>query len=255
MAPYIVVTNDDGIHSPGLHALFEAMNQIGEAFIVAPDRERSAVSHALTLHRPLKVEELRKNVYSVNGTPTDCVALAINKILPRKPDLIASGINSGANLGDDITYSGTVSAAIEGTILGVSSFAISLAGDRPFFYETAVPFAIMIAKYILDKSLPYDTLLNVNVPNIPLEAIRGVKITRQGKRVYDNAIKEVFSPWGDKHYWIGGGDPYWEHGEDMDIQAVIDRYVSVTPIHLDLTNYEALDYLKKNWQIDGKSWK
>ncbi|MCX7913079.1 MAG: 5'/3'-nucleotidase SurE [Thermodesulfovibrionales bacterium] len=255
MLPYIVVTNDDGILSPGLQVLFEAMNQIGEAFIVAPDRERSAVSHALTLHRPLKVEEVRRKVFSVNGTPTDCVALAINKILPKKPDLIASGINSGANLGDDITYSGTVSAAIEGTILGVPSFAISLAGSRPFFYESAVPFAIMIAKYILDKSLPYDTLLNVNVPNVPLDTIKGVKFTRQGKRIYDNAIKEVFSPWGDKHYWIGGGDPYWEHGEDMDIQAIIERYVSITPVHLDLTNYEALEYLKKTWQIDGKDWK
>ncbi|MDA8215419.1 MAG: 5'/3'-nucleotidase SurE [Nitrospiraceae bacterium] len=252
MPPLILVTNDDGVHSPGIIALFKAMKEIGDVYIVAPDRERSAVGHALTLHRPLKVEELRENVFSVNGTPTDCVALAIHKILPGRPDLVASGINRGANLGDDITYSGTVSAAIEGTILSVPSFAISLVGDKPFHYETATPFAIEIAKYILDKSLPYDTLLNVNVPNVQRkDMVKGMKITRQGKRVYDSAIQDVYSPWGDKHYWIGGGKPYWEHGEDMDIQAVLGNYVSITPIHLDLTNYEALEYLKKTWRSNG----
>lgn len=245
MPPVILVTNDDGVHSPGIIALFKAMKELGDAFIVAPDRERSAVGHALTLHRPLRVEELRENVYSVNGTPTDCVALAIHKILPKKPDLVASGINKGANLGDDITYSGTVSAAIEGTILNVPSFAISLAGEKPFHYETAIPFAIKIAKYILKNSLPYDTLLNVNVPNVPRkEAIKGIRLTIQGKRVYDNAIQEICSPWGEKYYWIGGGTPYWEQGKDMDIQAVLENYVSITPVHLNLTNYEALEYLK-----------
>lgn len=250
MAPLIIITNDDGVHSPGLLALFQALKKIGDAYIIAPDRERSAASHSLTLHRPLKAEKLRKNVFSVNGTPSDCVALGVNKILPRKPDLIASGINMGANLGDDVTYSGTVSAAIEGTILGVPSFAISLAGWRPFFFETAVPFAVEVAQYILDKSLPYDTLLNVNVPNVKKDQIKGMKLTKQGKRVYDNAIQDILSPWGERYYWIGGGNPYWEHGEDMDIQAVLDNYVSITPIHLDLTNYNALEYLKKTWKIN-----
>ncbi|MDI6801391.1 MAG: 5'/3'-nucleotidase SurE [Thermodesulfovibrionales bacterium] len=250
MKPLILVTNDDGVHSPGIIALFKTMKEIGDAYIVAPDRERSAIGHALTLHRPLKVEELRENVFSVNGTPTDCVALAIHKILPRKPDLVASGINRGANLGDDITYSGTVSAAIEGTILNTPSFAVSLVGDKPFHYDTAVIFAAETARYILTKSLPYDTLLNVNVPNVQkTEMIKGIKITRQGKRVYDNAIQDIYSPWGDKHYWIGGGKPYWEQGEDMDIQAVLDNYVSVTPIHLDLTNYDAVDHLRKTWGV------
>jgi len=248
MRPLILVTNDDGVHAPGIIALFKAMKELGEAYIIAPNRERSAVGHSLTLHRPLKVEELRENVFSVNGTPTDCVALGVHKILPRRPHLIASGINRGANLGDDITYSGTVSAAMEGTILGVPSFALSVIGERPFHYDSAVYYAIEVGSYILDKSLPYDTLLNVNVPNVPKrDTIKGIRITRQGKRVYDNAIQEVFSPWGDKHYWIGGGKPYWEQGEDMDMQAVLDGYVSVTPVHLDLTNYTALDYLKKSW--------
>ncbi|MFA5353072.1 MAG: 5'/3'-nucleotidase SurE [Thermodesulfovibrionales bacterium] len=245
--PVILVTNDDGVHAPGLIPLFEAMKELGEAYIVAPDRERSAVGHALTIHRPLKVEELRDHVYSVNGTPTDCVALGINKILPRKPDMVASGINRGANLGDDITYSGTVSAAIEGTILGIPSFAVSLMGDKQFHYDLAVPYALQIGRHILENSLPYDTLLNVNVPGCPREEVRGVRLTRQGKRMYDNAIQEIYSPWGDKQYWIGGGTPYWEHGEDMDMHSVMDRYVSVTPLHLDLTNYEALEFLRKRW--------
>lgn len=244
--PLILVTNDDGIHSAGIAALTKALKDIGDVYVVAPDRERSAAGHSLTLHRPLKAEQIEERMFSVNGTPTDCVALAVHKILPRKPDLVASGINKGANLGDDVTYSGTVSAAIEGTILSVPSFAISLAGDRPFHFEVALPFAAQIARYILDTSLPYDTLLNVNVPNIAADAIKGMKMTKLGKRIYDNAIQEVQSPWGDKHYWIGGGKPYWEHGEDMDIQAIVDGYVSVTPIHLDLTNYEALSMLKKS---------
>ncbi|MBF0327959.1 MAG: 5'/3'-nucleotidase SurE [Nitrospirae bacterium] len=252
MKPLILVTNDDGVHAPGIIALFKAMKEIGDAYIVAPDRERSAAGHSLTLHKPLKVEELREKVYSVNGTPTDCVALAVNKVLPRKPDLVASGINKGANLGDDITYSGTVAAAIEGTILSVPSFAISVVGDKPFHYDTAVPYAIKVASYILEKSLPYDTLLNVNVPNIHKAEVKGMKLTRQGKRVYDGAIQETYSPWGDKHYWIGGGTPYWEQGEGMDVAVVLSGYVSVSPIHLDLTNYDALEYLKKSGGLDGE---
>ncbi len=248
MKPLILVTNDDGIHAPGLAALLKAMAEIGDVYVAAPDRERSAVSHALTLHRPLKAEEIREHVFSINGTPTDCVALAVHKILPRKPDLVASGINRGANLGDDVTYSGTVSAAMEGTILGIPSFAISLAGERPFLYDSAIPFAMDIARYILEKQLPYDTLLNVNVPNIPKEGLKGIRITKQGKRIYDNAIQDIYSPWGEKHYWIGGGKPYWEHGEDVDMQSVMEGYVSVTPVHMDMTNYSALDVLRRTWK-------
>jgi 5'-nucleotidase len=137
---------------------------------------------------------------------------------------------------------------MEGTILGVPSFAISLAGDHPFIYDSAVPFAIEVARYILNKQLPYDTLLNVNVPNLPKETLKGIRITKQGKRMYDNAIQDIYSPWGEKHYWIGGGKPYWEHGEDLDMQSVIDGYVSVTPVHLDMTNYSALEVLRKEWK-------
>ena len=245
----ILVTNDDGVTSPGLLELFYAMNELGKAYIVAPDRERSAVSHALTMHRPLKVEKLKDRVYSVNGTPTDCVALGIQKILPEKPVFVASGINKGANLGDDITYSGTVSAAIESTIMGIASFAISLVfqdKSPPFLhFKTAAVVARDIGQYILNNSLPYDTLLNVNIPNTEVSDIQGIKFTRQGKRIYDESIKETFDPHGEKHYWIGGGNPYWEHGEDTDISAIQENYVSVTPIHLDLTNHEALQFLKE----------
>jgi len=250
----ILVTNDDGVHSPGIISLYNIMKEIGDVYVVAPDRERSAVSHALTMHRPLKAEQLEDRIYSLNGTPTDCVAVSINKILPDKPAFVVSGINKGANLGDDITYSGTVSAAIESTIMGIPSFAISLALNkktaRQFNFDTAAKIAVKIGKYILENSLPYDTFLNVNVPDIPLSNLKGFKLTRQGKRIYDGSIHETFDPHGEKHYWIGGGMPYWEHGEDTDIQAVLDNYVSVTPIHLDLTNYDALNFLRNRFKIE-----
>lgn len=245
----ILVTNDDGVHSPGIIALFKTMKQLGDAYIVAPDRERSAAGHSLTLHRPLKAEEIRDHVFSVNGTPTDCVTIGINKLLPDRPALIVSGINKGANLGDDITYSGTVSAAIEGTIFGIPSLAFSLISDKHYHFETAAFFASRIAAYVLEHSLPYDTLLNVNVPNVRRDEVRGIKLTRQGKRVYEGSIQETFDPWGTKHFWIGGGMPYWEHGEDTDMEAVRAHYVSITPIHLDLTNFSALTFLKEKWRI------
>jgi len=240
----ILVTNDDGFFSKGIQTLAESLKELGEVYIVAPDRDRSAVSHALTMHRPLRVDLIKENCFSVNGTPTDCVVVGVKKLLPREPDLIVSGINKGANLGEDVTYSGTVSAAIEGTILGVPSFAISLVGERPFRYETASYFALRISKFILEKKLPTDTLLNVNVPNKALQEINGIKITKQGKRSYENSIHEIYSPWGEKQYWIGGGIVSWQKMEGTDIHAIIESYVSVTPLHIDLTNYQALDYLR-----------
>lgn len=240
----ILVTNDDGFFSKGIQTLAEVLQELGEVYIVAPDRDRSAVSHALTMHRPLKVDLIKEKCFSVNGTPTDCVVVGVKKLLPREPDLLVSGINKGANLGEDVTYSGTVSAAIEGTILNVPSFAISLVGERPFRYETASHFALIIAKFVLEKKLPTDTLLNVNVPNKALQEIKGIKVTKQGKRSYENSIHEIYSPWGEKQYWIGGGIVSWQKMEGTDIQAIMENYVSVTPLHIDLTNYQALDYLR-----------
>ena len=250
----ILVTNDDGVHSQGLISLFKTMQEIGDAYMIAPDRERSAVSHALTMHKPLRVKQLHDHVYSISGTPTDCVAVAVNKILPEKPAFIVSGINKGANLGDDISYSGTVSAAIESTIMGIPAFAVSLVIPQkpalPLNFDVASRFAGEIGRYILDNSLPYDTLLNVNVPDIPLKSVKGIKFTRQGKRVYEGSVHETFDPHGEKHYWIGGGTPFWEHGEDTDIQAILENYISITPIHLDLTNYEAMNFLKERLKLD-----
>lgn len=252
--PVVLVTNDDGVNAPGLTVLYEALSKaldgVAKLYVVAPDRERSASSHSLTLHKPLRVEHLRDCVYSVNGTPTDCVALGVQKILPERPALVMSGINRGANLGDDVTYSGTVSAAMEGTILNIPSVAVSLVvdgGARPNF-ETAAEVARQMALFVLENSLPYDTLLNVNVPDREIGAIQGIKFTRQGKRIYEGSIQETYSPWGEKYYWIGGGRPLWEHGEDTDISAVLQGYVSVTPLHLDLTNREAGEFLGKLWK-------
>jgi 5'-nucleotidase len=254
--PIILVTNDDGVNSPGLISLFNAMKQLGDAHIVAPDRERSAASRSLTMHRPLKVEKLKKRVYCVNGTPTDCVAIAITKILSEKPALVVSGINKGANLGDDIFYSGTVSAAMESTIMGIPSLAISLVIEKqskkaPLYFETPAKTAVDIGRYILQNSLPHDTLLNINVPNVQMDSIKGMKFTRQGKRVYDNAVHDILDPHGNQHFWIGGGEPSWEKGTDTDIQAIESGYISITPIHLDLTNYDTLKLLQGNWSSEA----
>ncbi len=255
--PVILVTNDDGISSAGIKVLAKTLRTIGEVYVVAPETEQSAVAHALTLHRPLKFEKTAARTYFINGTPTDCVIIGVNKILPHKPDIIVSGINNGANLGDDITYSGTVAAAIEGTLLGVPSIAVSLATanhDGHGFKKgssarliAASNFARELALKVLDRGLPSDTLLNVNVPEV--EKIKGVRITKQGKMVYDNGIQELKDPRGRQYYWIGGGVPKWERGENTDFQAVWDGYISVTPVHLDLTNYEALEHIKNKWDM------
>lgn len=244
--PIILVTNDDGVYSAGLKVLHEAVSGLADTYVVAPDRERSAAAHSLTIHRPLKIHKIKDRVFSITGTPTDCVAVGVEKILPEKPALVLSGINHGPNLGDDLTYSGTVSAALEGTIMTIPSMAISLAVENsgePFF-DTASEVAASVAEYILEHSLPYDTLLNVNVPNLRMDEIKGIRFTRQGKRIYEGSIQETFSPWGEKYYWIGGGTPRWEHGEDTDITAVQAGFVSITPLHPDMTNYKAIEFLK-----------
>ncbi len=250
-APLILVSNDDGIHSDGIHALADALGDLGEVVVVAPDRERSAVSHSLTLHRPLRVEPLAPARYAVDGTPTDCVNLAVNGILGRRPVLVVSGINQGANLGDDVTYSGTVSAAMEGTLLGIPSVAISLLGRGGFRFEAAAAFARRLTAWVLERGLPPDTLLNVNVP-APADGrpVRGFALTRMGRRRYGDAIVENVDPRGKKYYWIGGEELQFEDAEGTDFHAVSQGLISVTPIHLDLTNYrsfEALASLQLAW--------
>jgi len=245
---HILITNDDGIHAPGLQLLYREVRQLGKATIIAPVHDNSAASHSLTMNRPLRVREIDENVYTVNGTPTDCITIGIGKILPHKPDLVISGINPGPNLGDDVSYSGTVSAAIEATMLGIPAIAVSLAADsEPLHYETAANFIIRLSLTILEKGLPRDTLLNINVPNINSDNIAGVAFTRRGRRLYEDAITETYDPWGRKHYWIGGGTPSFDAGEDTDSAAISVNKISITPMHLDPTNYEALKLLQKEW--------
>jgi len=248
MKPLILVTNDDGVSSDGIQNLFKAMNLIGTAVMVAPDREKSAVSHSITLHRPLKVDQIRHNIYTLNGTPTDCVTIAVSRVLKRKPDILISGINRGGNLGDDLTYSGTVSAAMEGTILDIPSIAISMVGGPSYHFSTASSFAKKIVRHLLKEPMPRDTLLNINVPNISARDVKGVLYTRQGKRVYSNSVHDIVDPRRETYYWIGGGTRNWEEGTDTDFYAVERNYISVTPVHLDLTNYAALDYIRKEWK-------
>lgn len=216
--------------------------------VVAPDREMSAVSHSLTLHRPLRIREVEQGVFSVDGTPSDCVLLAVLQILDRTPDLVVSGINSGPNLGDDVTYSGTVAGAMEGTLLGVPSIAVSVAEWGAIRFEPAAEFVRRVVREVLRRGMPADTLLNINVPDQPFEAIQGVQITRLGRRLYRTAIVEKVDPRGRPYYWIGAQDPTWAGGEGTDFAAVAAGYVSISPLHLDLTQYEAVEELKQ-WEL------
>jgi 5'-nucleotidase len=234
----ILASNDDGIQSSGLARLVEALKGIDDVVVVAPDRERSAVSHALTLEQPLRADEIQPGWFAVSGTPTDCVNLALNGLLPARPWLVVSGINRGPNLGDDITYSGTVSAAMEAVLLGVPGVAFSQVGRMGFKFEAAGRFAASLVAQLKKTGLPPDTLLNVNVPD--LDAPAGFAITRQGKRRYGDAIVEKDDPRGRKYYWIGGTELDFEDEPGTDYAAINDGLVSVTPLHLDLTNYEAM---------------
>ena len=234
----LLVTNDDGVHAAGLSALASALADLGEVHVLAPEREQSACGHALTLHRPLRVQRLREHWHAVNGTPSDCVNLGVLGFLPQRPALIASGINHGSNLGDDVTYSGTVSAAMEGTLLGVPSIAISLMDEGDLAVAGRV--AALVAARVLVEGVPAGTLLNVNVPAAPP---RGVRLTRLGHRVYTEKIVEQRDPRGRVHYWIGGGEPRWEALEGTDMAAIHDGHVAVTPLHLDLTHHRALSHL------------
>jgi 5'-nucleotidase len=245
----ILVTNDDGIHSKGIIVLAKYLQEIGEVWVVAPDREKSAIAHSLTLHRPLRVEKIRKHHYAVDGTPADCVYLGVNLILPERPQLVVSGINKGGNLGDDVTYSGTVSAAFEGTLLGVSSFAISLVSRSRFKFQTAARFAVRVAKSLLKRGLPKGTFLNINVPNLDEEGIRSYKITKQGRWSHNGkAVVEKVDPRGGKYYWIGTEDLIFEKSGETDFEAVTNSYISITPLHRDLTNYSSIRELRR-WRF------
>jgi 5'-nucleotidase len=248
MGMRILVTNDDGVFSEGVRILAKAMEVLGEVFVVAPDREQSAVGHSLTLHRPLRVEEVSPRIYAVDGTPVDCVNLAVYGILRVRPDLVVSGINKGPNLGEDVVYSGTVSAAFEATLLEIPAFAMSLVSRKDFKFHVAANFALKMAKYIMQVGLPKETLLNINVPNLEEDEIPSFKITRQGKRVFGDAIVEKIDPRGKKYYWIGGEDQGFQEIEGTDFYAIANHNISITPLRVDLTNYSAVKELK-GWRF------
>lgn len=248
----ILLTNDDGINAPGLYALYESIRTMGDVTVVAPDTEMSAVGHAITLTDPLRVEKINKRGeffgYAVSGTPADCVKIAVWALLDEKPDLIISGINLGNNTGISIIYSGTVSAATEGTILEIPSFAISLVAYRNPDFTYAAKFAKKMANIVLEKGLPIGTLLNVNVPNVKEEEIKGVVVTRQGKAVYREHFDKRTDPWGRSYYWMAGEKVELEEEEFVDDTALKNNQVSITPIQFDLTDYANLDLLK-SWNV------
>jgi len=241
----ILVSNDDGVHAAGIHALAKEMSKLGEVIVVAPDRNRSGASNSLTLSRPLRVNHLDNGFYSVEGTPTDCVHLALTGLFDFTFDLVVSGINHGSNLGDDVLYSGTVAAAMEGSNFGLSAIALSMPSDNQNqHFETAATIARQIAENVVNNNpLPSRTLLNVNVPNCTLDALRGVQVTRLGTR--HAAEKTIISedPRGRAIYWVGAAGPEADAQLGTDFYAINQGYVSVTPLHLDMTSYQLFDQL------------
>lgn len=236
--PRILVTNDDGVFSEGIKLLAEALEPLAEVTVVAPDREQSAMGHALTLQRPLRMRQIGERIYSVDGTPTDCVNLALLWLMKDDPpDLVVSGINFGLNLGDDVTYSGTVSATFEGTLLGVPSVAFSQEVAQGFSFAAGAAFAARLVSILLHNELPRDLLLNVN---FPAGEFKGVRLTKLGKRRYQQAVVEKLDPNGREYYWISG-KPVWTRSEGSDQDAVEDGQISITPLHLDLTDYRGLE--------------
>jgi 5'-nucleotidase len=249
----ILCSNDDGILARGLDCLERAARPLGDVSVVAPDREQSATSHSLTLHHPLRPIQLAENRWQVDGTPTDCVMLAIEALMPERPDFVLSGINHGPNMGEDVLYSGTVAAAMEGLALGVPSIAISFAGrvlrsDDSLLGDQVETLTKLLRHLTALPNFPADTMLNVNLPAIPASEIKGAKLTRLGRRVFSDSLTPMKDPWGRDIFWIGGGSVAWSGSEDSDFRAVKDGYISVTPLHLDLTSRDRLEDAASWWQ-------
>ena len=244
----ILVTNDDGIAAPALQRLREELKPLGRVVTVAPDRDQSATSHSLTLHRPFRIHRLEEDVYSVDGTPTDCVVAACHGLLSERPGLVVSGINHGPNMGEDVFYSGTVAAAIEGTLQGAAAIASSLVTRESSDFVDAARFVAKIARQVLERGLPPRRLLNVNIPHRPWSELLGVRVTRLGSRVYEDTLVRKVDPRGRDYYWIGGEAAIWEELEGSDFSAVHAGYVSVTPMRLELTDEAAVDTIAA-WQL------
>ncbi len=245
----ILISNDDGIFARGLEILEEACRKVGDVTVVAPDREQSAASHALTMNRPLRPVMRDDGRYQVDGTPTDCVLLALETILDHRPDFVFSGINHGSNMGEDVLYSGTVAAAMEGLSVGIPGVAMSFAGGQFELIETQREWVGKLTSDLCGVGeFPRETLLNVNFPPIPGPEIRGIRVTKLGRRVYSDSLTRMHDPWGRDMFWIGAGKSSWSGGGDSDFRAVEEGYISVTPLHLDLTQYDHLEMVR-SWNL------
>ncbi|MGD9579650.1 MAG: 5'/3'-nucleotidase SurE [Syntrophorhabdus sp.] len=241
----ILLTNDDGIHSEGLTLLMETLSKQHDVCAVAPERERTCIGHAITLHKPLRIKETRKGIYATNGTPVDCVFLGVKAIMPKRPDLIISGINKGPNMGQDVNYSGTVAAAQEGAFLGIPSLAISLNARSHFHFADAIKVTEVIIDVVKKNGFLDSTFLNVNVPNVSYDKLKGFMVTRLGKRIYNDTVIERTDPRGGKYYWIGGNGEHFESLEGTDFHAIEQGFVSVTPLGLDATSIKSINSFKK----------
>lgn len=259
--PLILISNDDGIDAPGLAALVAAMTKLGDVFVAAPTQEQSAVGHAITIRDPVRAHQVRMDfadsvtAFSVKGTPADCVKLAVNQLLPRRPDLVVSGINRGPNTAVNVIYSGTVSAATEASILGIDSIAYSLCSWEGGDYRPAQELAFQIATRVLKQGLPPGILLNVNIPPLPLDEIKGIQPTRQARSRWDESFHERVDPNNQPYYWLSGTFVNLDEGENTDLWAVENGYVSVTPVQYDLTAHEYLasmtDWISRTDGVPG----
>ncbi len=245
----MLCTNDDGIHAPGLGLLVAAADSLGDVSVVAPDRQQSASSHSLTMNRPLRATQTDRASFAIDGTPTDCVLIAVNDLLEDRPDFVLSGVNHGPNMGEDVLYSGTVAAAMEGTILGIPSVALSsvgraledIDGFRPVIEE-------LLGSLLEREDFPPETFFNINIPDLPAAELQGTRVTRLGRRVYSDSLTRSRDPAGREYFWIGGGRLHWKGGEDSDFGAVQAGYISITPLHLDLTNHRLIEEVR-SWQL------
>lgn len=246
----ILVTNDDGILAPGLALLADVCREVGTVTVVAPDREQSGTSHSLTLHRPLRPARRPDGAWQIDGTPTDCVMLALQALMPDPPDFVFSGINHGPNMGEDVLYSGTVSAAMEAVTLGVPGIGISFTGNQPETLATYRDMLVHLVRKITSvPSFPEHMLLNINLPRVPASEVLGIQVTKLGSRYFSDSLTRMKDPWGREIFWIGGGTITWTGTENSDHLAVAEGYVSVTPLHMDLTNYSLLETVK-GWSLE-----
>lgn len=250
---HILVSNDDGILAPGLALLADACQAVGTVTIVAPDREQSGTSHSLTMHRPVRPARRPDGSWQVDGTPTDCVLLALGTLMPERPAFVFSGVNHGPNMGEDVLYSGTVSAAMEGVTLGVPSVAVSFAGPSNDI-ETMESYRDilrrLVRRIVQVESFPPSTVLNINLPRCGAPEVKGIKVTALGSRYFQDSLTRMKDPWGKEIYWIGGGTIHWTGDAESDHSVVADGYISITPLHLDLTNYKLIETVR-GWSLEA----